>query len=88
VCSYEENGQINIWGIPFIHRLFAISEYLQNAFAMRICSGVRHSGSNNAGEQTKMLKHFAREVATFNRFNEYRKFMPRGASAWVEVVIE
>jgi hypothetical protein len=28
----------------------AISKYLQNAFAILICSGVRHSGSNSAGE--------------------------------------
>jgi hypothetical protein len=66
----------------------ASSRYLQNAFAIRICSGVRHSGSNSAGEHTKMLKAFAREVATFNRFKLYRKFMPRGASACVEVVRE
>ena len=55
---------------------------------MRICSGVLHSGSNNAGEHTKILNAFAREVATFKRFNEYRKPMPRGASACVEVVME
>jgi hypothetical protein len=70
------------------HTLAAISKYLQNAFAMRICSGVRHSGSNNAGEHTKMLNARAREVATFSRFKLYRKFMPRGASAYVEVVME
>jgi hypothetical protein len=35
-----------------------------------------------------MLKHFAREVATFSRFSEYRKPMPRGASAYVDVVME
>ena len=50
--------------------------------------GARHSGSNKAGEHTKMLKHFAREVATLSRFNEWRKFIPRGASACVEVVME
>jgi hypothetical protein len=69
------------------HALSAISKYLQNAFAIRICSGVQHSGSNNAGEHTKMLKAFAC-VATFNRFKLYRKPMPRGASACVEVVME
>ena len=47
-----------------------------------------HSGSNSAGEHTKMLNAFAREVATFNRFNEYRNPMPRGASACVEVVMD
>jgi hypothetical protein len=66
----------------------AISRYLQNAFAIRICSGVLHSGSNSAGEHTKILKAFARDVATFNLFNEYRNPMPRGASACVEVVME
>ena len=44
------------------------SRYRQNAFAICICSGVRHSGSNRAGEHTRMLKHFARDVATFRRF--------------------
>lgn len=72
----------------FLHNTFAISRYRQNAFAMRICSGVLHSGSNNWGEQTRMLNALAREVATFNRFNEYRNPMPRGASACVEVVME
>jgi hypothetical protein len=47
-----------------------ISKYRQNAFAILICSGVRHSGSNSAGEHTKMLSAFARDVATFNRFKE------------------
>src|ERR1700681_2951055 len=64
--------------ILFLHTLSAISKYRQNAFAIFICSGVLHSGSNNAGEHTKIDRHFAREVATFNRFNEYRKFIPRG----------
>jgi hypothetical protein len=68
--------------------LCAISKYRQNAFAIRICSGVRRSGSNSAGEHTRIDRHFAREVATFNRFNEYRKFMLRVASACVEVVME
>ena len=44
-----------------------ISKYRQNAFAIRICSGVRHSGSKSAGEQTRMLRHRAREVATLSR---------------------
>lgn len=35
-----------------------------------------------------MLSDRAREVATFSRFKLYRKFIPRGASAWVEVVME
>jgi len=30
----------------------AISKYRQNAFAIFICSGVLHSGSNSAGEHT------------------------------------
>jgi hypothetical protein len=68
--------------------LAAISKYRQNAFAIFICSGGQHSGSNNAGEHTKILKAFAREVATFNRFKLYRNPMPRGASACVEVVME
>ena len=50
------------------HTLSTISKYRQNAFAMRICSGVRHSGSKSWGEQTRILKHFAREVATLSRF--------------------
>jgi len=84
----RESGVCPIRNLAIIYSLVAISRYLQKAFAIRICSGVRHSGSNNAGEQTKILNDFAREVATFNRFNEYRKFMPRGASACVEVVRE
>ena len=65
----------------FTHSAFAISRYRQNAFAIFICSGVLHSGSNNAGEQTKILKARARDVATFKRLSEYRKFIPRGASS-------
>jgi hypothetical protein len=53
-----------------------ISKYLQNAFAILICFGVLHSGSNSAGEHTKMLNALAREVATFNRFKLYRKPTP------------
>ena len=52
------------------HNSLASLRYRQKAFAIRICSGVLHSGSNNGGEQTKMLNAFAREVATFNRFSE------------------
>src|SRR5258708_5059078 len=37
---------------------------------MRIHSGVRHSGSNSAGEHTKILKVRSREVATLSRFKE------------------
>jgi hypothetical protein len=54
----------------FFHNAVAISRYLQKAFAIRICSGVLHSGSNSAGEHTKILNAFARDVATFNRFSE------------------
>jgi hypothetical protein len=50
------------------HSAVAISRNLQNALAIFISPGVLHSGSNSAGEHTKMLKHFARDVATFNRF--------------------
>src|SRR6516165_9382101 len=46
----------------------AISRYLQNALASCICRGVRHSASNTNGEPTRMQTHFAREVATFRRF--------------------
>jgi hypothetical protein len=52
------------------HNSAANSKYRQKAFAIAIWSGVRHSGSKSAGEQTNMLKHFARDVATFNRFKE------------------
>jgi len=51
-----------------IQTLSAISKYLQNAFAILICSGVRHSGSTSAGEQAKIFKAFARDVAKFSRF--------------------
>jgi hypothetical protein len=66
----------------------ANSKYRQNAFALRICFGVLHSGSNNAGEHAKMRSAFARDVATFNRFKVYRNPMPRGASVCVEVVMD
>jgi len=72
----------------FRHKRVASSRYLQNPFAIFICSGVWHSGSNSAGEHTNMLKALAREAATFNRFNLSREFMPGGASTLVEVVIE
>jgi hypothetical protein len=36
-----------------MQRFSAISKYRQSAFAMRICSGVRHSGSSSTGEHTK-----------------------------------
>lgn len=60
----------------------------KNIFAIFVCSGVRHSGSNNAGEHTKMLNVLAREVAILSRFKLYRKFIPRGASACVDGVME
>ena len=50
--------------------------------------GVRHSASNTAGEATNTHTHFAREVATFSRLELYKNSIPRGASAWLEVVIE
>src|SRR5262249_33606504 len=46
----------------------AISKYRQNALASCICRGVRHSASNTSGEPTRTQTHFAREVATFRRF--------------------
>jgi hypothetical protein len=52
------------------------------------CAFLSQTGSNSAGEHTRIERHFTREVATFNRLSEYRKFMPRGASACVEVVME
>jgi hypothetical protein len=54
---------------------------------MRICPDDQRSGSDSAGEHTNMIKDRAREVATFDRFKEYRKSMPR-KSACVEVVME
>jgi hypothetical protein len=56
--------------VPLNHSALDISRYLQSALAIFICAGVLHSGSNSAGEQTRIDRHFAREVATFNRFNE------------------
>ena len=46
----------------------ARSRNRQNAFASRISSGVRQSGSNNRGLPTRMQSAFARDVATFKRF--------------------
>src|SRR5580700_103903 len=46
------------------YSLVASSRYRQNAFAIPMCSGVLHSGSNNAGEHTNTVNAFAREVAT------------------------
>jgi hypothetical protein len=46
----------------------ANSRYRQKAFASCICRGVRHSASKRAGDPTTMQMHFAREVATFSRF--------------------
>jgi hypothetical protein len=37
---------------PYSYNSDANSKYRQNAFAIRICSGVRHSGSNSAGEHS------------------------------------
>ena len=46
----------------------ARSRNRQNAFARRICCGVRQSGSNNRGLPTRTHNAFARDVATFKRF--------------------
>ena len=46
----------------------ASSRYRQNAFASRICAGVRQSGSNSFGLPTRMQSALAREVATLSRF--------------------
>ena len=46
----------------------ALSKYAQNAFAIRICSGVRQFGSNICGVPTRMHTHRARDVATFRRW--------------------
>jgi hypothetical protein len=62
--------------------------YRQYALARRICSGVRQSASNTIGEATRTQRHWAREVATLSRFRLYRNSIPRGALAWLEVVIE
>jgi hypothetical protein len=35
-----------------------------------------------------MHMHLARDVATFNLLALYKNSIPRGASAWLEVVIE
>src|SRR5690606_11841029 len=65
-----------------------ISLYLHTPFAHLICSTLLHSASNSAGEATMMQIHFARLVATFNRFGLNRKFNPRGASWTVEAARE
>jgi hypothetical protein len=52
------------------------------------CDSLSQTGSNSAGEHTKMLKARARDVATLSRFKLYKKFIPRGESACVEVVME
>ncbi len=44
----------------------ALSKYAQNAFAIRICSGVRQLGSKIRGLPTRMLTHRARDTATFS----------------------
>jgi hypothetical protein len=46
----------------------ALSRYKQNAFASRICCGVRQSGSKRRGLPTRMQRALARDVATFRRF--------------------
>jgi hypothetical protein len=52
-----------------------------------ICRGVRHSASNTEGDPTTTHMHFARDVATLNRFGLYKNSIPRGASAWLDVVM-
>ena len=39
------------------------------------------STSSSRGEQTRYARHCARETATFSRFRDMRKSMPRGASS-------
>jgi hypothetical protein len=56
--------------------------------AHRIWSIVLHSGSSKPGDATKTQTLLARLVATFNLLGLKRKFMPRGASSVVELVIE
>jgi hypothetical protein len=57
----------------------AISKYRQNALTSCICLGVRHSASKIAGDPTNTQIAFAREVATFSRFELNRNSMPCGA---------
>jgi hypothetical protein len=49
---------------------------------------VSDTPAQTAPESTPGSKGSSRDVATFKRLSEYRKFMPRGASACVEVVRE
>ncbi len=50
------------------YTLSASSRYRQNPFAILICLGVLHSGSNSAELPTKMQMALAREVATLKRW--------------------
>lgn len=45
---------------------FPLSRRICKTHSILICSGVRHPGSNNAGEHAKMIKALGREVATFS----------------------
>ncbi len=67
---------------------WANSKNLQNAFASRICPGVRHSGPNSGGFATRIDAHRAREMATLSRLRLYKNSMPRGASSVKDVAIE
>jgi hypothetical protein len=66
----------------------ASSRYRQNAFAIRICSGVRHSGSKSSGLPTSMQTHRARDVATLSQCRLNRNSMPCRASSGLDVAIE
>jgi len=46
---------------------FDNSEYRQNEFANFIWRGVLHPTSKIEGEATRIVKHLAREIATFKR---------------------
>ena len=50
------------------YTLSASSRYRQNPFAILICLGVLHSGSNSAGLPTRTQMALAREVATLKRW--------------------
>jgi hypothetical protein len=66
----------------------ATSTYRHNAFASRICLGVRHDGDSSLGDPTTIAAQRARDVATLRRFRLYRNSMPRGASSGDDVAIE
>src|SRR5579862_2024727 len=66
----------------------ACSTKRQRAFAIRICSIVRHSTSRRRGLATTYARHFARDTATLSRLREKRKSRLRGRSSPLEVAIE